>query len=346
MMDDLIAAKFVAPRKKKVSQMSNVIAIKGTREAPTSQRSSMETLIISVDQANQWKVPLFQRPVRINAKVSAIAEEMKRSGCEITGIITLGRIERDPAYYIVDGQHRIEAFRISGLSEIIADVRVVHFDTMADMAEEFVRLNSALVRMRPDDILRGLEPTSLALKAIRRDCAFVGYDNIRRGGASGPILGMSALIRCWSGSSSETPTGNVSGMSAAQLVHSMDAESVENLTRFLLTAQAAWGRDPEYYRLWGNLNLTICMWLWRRLVSDPPGGVKRHIQLNIAQFKQCLMSMSADRNYLDWLPGRILSDRDRGPCYARVKTIFARRLAEESGDKKRPLMPQPAWASK
>lgn len=340
----MIAAKFVRPRKKKEIRMSNVVAIKGTREAPKSQRSSMETLIISVDQVNQWKVPPFQRPVRVNAKVLGIAEEMKQSGCEITGIVTLGKVEKDPALYIVDGQHRIEAFRISGLNEIIADVRIVTFDTLADMAEEFVRLNTALVRMRPDDILRGLEPTSPALKAIRRDCSFVGYDNIRRGGASGPIVGMSAVVRCWCASASETPTGASGGASAAQMAASLDAESVENAIRFLLTANAAWGRDPEYYRLWSNLNLTVCMWLWRRLVSEPQRSVKRHITLNVAQFKQCLMSVSANRDYLDWLPGRVLSDRDRSPCYGRLRQIFVRRLMQESPDKKKPLMPQPAWA--
>lgn len=325
--------------------MSNIIHIKGSREAPKAQRSNMETLIISIDQVNQWKVPPFQRPVRTNDKVRAIAEEMKQSGCEITGIITLGKIARAPELYIVDGQHRIEAFRISGLGEIIADVRIVHFDTMADMAEEFVRLNSALVRMRPDDILRGLEPTTQALRRIRQECSFVGYDNIRRGNSSGPILSMNAVVRCWTGSATETPVANQGGQSVAQMAAGMDEVSVENLIRFLQTAQAAWGRDPAYYRLWGGLNLTICMWLWRRLVLDTQRGTKRYVVLNVAQFKQCLMSITANHDYLDWLPGHVLGDRDRSPCYARLKSIFVRRLTEESRDKKKPLLPQPAWAA-
>lgn len=327
--------------------MSNVVSIKGTREAPKSQRSSMETLIISTDQVNQWKVPPFQRPVRINAKVNAIAEEMRQSGCEITGIITLGKVDKDPAFYIVDGQHRIEAFRISGLPEIIADVRIVHFDMMGDMAEEFVRLNSAIVRMRPDDILRGLEPSSPTLRKIRKDCPFVGYDNIRRGGTSGPVLGMNQVIRCWVGSSTETPVSTLGGLSVSTAATNMDEDSVEDCIRFLLTAHAAWGRDPEYYRLWGNLNLTLCMWLWRRLVSDQRRTTTtRYVSLNVAQFKQCLMSLSADHNYLDYLPGRALNDRDRSPCFLRIKNIFSKRIAEESRDKKKPTLPLPAWSSR
>lgn len=325
---------------------NNIVSIKGSREAPKSQRSTMETLIISVEQVNRWKVPPFQRPVRVNGKVAAIAEEMRRSGCEITGIITLGRIAKAADLYVVDGQHRLEAFRISDLPEIIADVRIVQFDTMAEMADEFVRLNSALVRMRPDDILRGLEPTSLALRTVRRECIFVGYDNVRRGGTSGPVLSMNSVLRCWHGSSNETPIGTFGGSSIAKVASEMDAESVEHLVRFLLTAHAAWGRDPEYYRLWGNLNLALCMWLWRRLVLDTNRGLKRAIVLNIGQFKQCLMSLSADHGYLDWLAGRSLNDRDRSPAYQRIKDAFVRRLSQEVRDGKKPLLPAPAWFSR
>lgn len=326
---------------------SNVVSLKGTREAPKSLRSSMETLIVSIDQVNQWKVPPFQRPVRVNAKVEAIAETLKQSGCEITGVVTLGKIAKDPAMWIVDGQHRLEAFRMSGMTEVIADVRIINFDTMAEMAEEFVRLNSALVRMRPDDILRGLEPTTPALRTISRECDFVGYTQIRRGGSSGPILSMASVIRVWVGSDAETPTSNTNGMPVASMAGSLSDESVENLVRFLHVAQAAWGRDPEYYRLWGGLNLAVCMWLWRRLVIDRNrAGNKRIAVLSIAQFKQCLMSVSADHNYLDWLQGRTLSDRDRSPCYGRIKKAFVSRLTEELGDSKAAILPQPAWASR
>lgn len=327
--------------------MSNVVSIKGSREAPKSQRSMMETLIISVEQVKQWKVPPFQRPVRVNAKVSAIAEEIKQSGCSITGVITLGKIAKGPELYVVDGQHRLEAFRISGLEEIIADVRIYHGDDMAELAEEFVRLNTALVRMRPDDILRGLEPTSSTLRTIRSTCTFVGYDNIRRGGAAGPILSMNSVLRCWHGSSAETPVTNLAGKSVAKVASEMEADSTENLIRFLLTAHAAWGRDPEYYRLWGALNLTLCMWLWRRLVLEGNrSGGRRAVTLNVTQFKQCLMQLSANGNYLDWLAGRTLGDRDRSPAYQRIKDVFAERLMQESRDGKRPALPAPAWFSR
>lgn len=324
--------------------MGNVISISGAREAPKAAQSRMETLIITPPMVNAWKLPPFQRPLRINEKVRTVAEQIKKSEC-IEGVLTLGRLKSDNSTYVVDGQHRIEAFKLSELDEAIADVRLCPFDSMGDMADEFVRLNSSLVKMRPDDILRGLESSVPALQTIRKSCEFVGYDNIRRSGAS-PIVSMSALVRCWFSSSYETPAGAHSGASAAIMAQNLDASSVQNLIAFLATAHAAWGRDPEYYRLWGNLNLTLSMWLWHKLVLDRDRfGTKRYAVLNVHDFKKCLMSVSANADYLAWLPGRNLSDRDRSPCYARLKTIFTRRLSAELNGKKVSL-PSPAWASR
>lgn len=318
-------------------------AIKGTKAAPKSLRSSMETLIITSDQVNEWRIPPFQRPLRVNAKVQAIAEEMKANGCEISGVVTLGRLTGDPVYYVVDGQHRVEAFRLSGMKEIIADVRVVHFDSMADMSDEFVRLNTALVRMRPDDLLRGLTPGLPPLQKIMRECSFVGYDQVRRGGESGPVVGLSAVIRCWDTSGRDVPTSSSHG-SIGQIAMALDEDSARKLIRFLNLAHEAWGRDPEYYRLWANCNLGLCMWLYRRIVLDTSrrGGVRIAV-LKDDQFSKCMVALSANPKYLEWLRGRLLNDRDRSPGYTRIKTIFARRLVDEGITKTG--LPSPPWAS-
>lgn len=322
--------------------MSNVIGIKGAHEAPRSQRSSMETLIVSLEQVNQWKIPSFQRPLRINAKIHALAEEIKRDGVSIPGIITLGKLGRVGDLYIVDGQHRLEAFRMSGLEEAIVDVRVINFDSMSEMAEEFNQLNTALVRMRPDDIMRALEPMTRSLQRIRSECGYVGYDNIRRGGTNSPIVGMSMLLRSWEGSSTETPVSSPSGRTATNIAKDMDDTSTSNLIKFLHLAYSAWGRDPEYFRLWGSLNLTMCMWLYRRCVLNKERGVKRYIVMNDQQFRQCMMAMSADSGYLDFLVGRNLTERDRNPCYSHIKKIFTKRL--QTHGIARPMFPNAAWA--
>lgn len=325
--------------------MSTVIPMIRSREAPRGLRSKMDTLLLSRDEINKWKVPPFQRPLRVNPKVQALAEQLRADGGVIPGVITLGRLMPDKTLFIVDGQHRIGGFEISALSECIADVRIVDFDDLADMADEFVKLNSALVKMRPDDILRGLEGSLAPLGKIRREVSFVGYDNIRRG-TSSPIVGMSALLRCWNGSVTETP-GGMAGMSSAEMARSLDDAAAKHIIRFLLIAEEAWGRDPEYYRLWGNLNLTLCLWIYRRLVIDNDRRTLRYVVLSHDQFRKCLMSVSADRNYLDWLAGRLMNDRDRSPGYGRLKAIFQARLRQDSRDQsKKPILPAPAWASK
>lgn len=322
--------------------MSNVVSISGAREAPKASQSRMDTLIITPGMVNEWRIPPFQRPLRVNEKVRMVCEEIKRTET-IEGVVTLGKIKNDNTLYVVDGQHRLEGFKLSLLKEAIVDVRIMTFATMAEMAEEFVRLNTALVKMRPDDILRGLEHSTPQLMQIRKHCEFVGYDGVRRGGNS-PILSMSALIRCWSGSLRETPNNTSTGNSAAGMMQDMDPRSIESLIAFLNVAHAAWGRDPEYYRLWGNLNLCMCMWMWNRLVMDQDrAGSKRYVKLNVQQFKRCMMSVSADADYVQWLVGRQLGDRDRNPCYSRLRAAFGRRLVEENNGVK-PMLPQPAWS--
>jgi hypothetical protein len=322
--------------------MNSVVLFRTGREAPKADRAAMETRIFSASEINNWRIPPFQRPVRVNGKVMSTAENIAADGGVIPGVVTLGKINGDQTVFVVDGQHRLEAFRISGLGECIGDFRLCHFDSMAEMADEFVTLNSSLVKMRPDDILRGLEASSKQLRKIRAECKFIGYDQIRRGTTS-PILGMSLALRCWNGSNNETPVAT--GMSATQIAESLTDDSAEDLIQFLTVAQAAWGRDNEYARLWSALNLMLCMWLWRRLVKDTDRGRNtRHVRLTIKQFGSCLMALSADSHYLDWLQGRVAGDRDRGPAYARIKKIWTKRLAGEIRGQIK--FPQPVWTTK
>jgi hypothetical protein len=320
-----------------------VAQMKASRKIPKSAISQMETMLISREDALSWIVPAFQRPLRINDKVRALAEDLRSNGGFISGVITLGKLKEDRATYLVDGQHRIEAFKISELPECIADVRTCTFDSMADMADEFVLLQQSLVRMRPDDVLRGLEASTHALQVIRATCPYVGYDQIRKGNEYTSIVSMSAVLRLWNGSRAETPQRNAQSANATHIAKDIDDSEVTNLCKFLHVAHAAWGRDANYARLWNSLNLGITMWLYRRMVldQDRAAGAKRHVVLNTDQFKKCLMSVSADSEYLDWLGGRVLTDFHRAPCYRRLKALFAARLKAEELDSR---LPSPAWS--
>jgi hypothetical protein len=309
--------------------------VKPTEKAEKQTHTTVDTIELDHGLIGGWKPPPFQRPLKVNAKVTALVETIKLDGGVIPGVITLGVIGKDT--YLLDGQHRIHAFLLSELERGYADIRVCHFDSVGAMGEEFVALNSRLVNFRPDDILKGLEASSSSLQKIRAKCPFVGYDMVRRGDRS-PLLSMSAVLRCWYGSGPEAPTGG--GTSAMELARTITDEDADAATSFLQLAYHAWGRDSEYVRLWGNLNLILCMWLYRRTViaQYSPNTVKLSKEL----FQKCLLSLSANGLYLDWLVGRNLNDRDRSPAYARVKALFAKRVEDETG--KKPRLPSPTWA--
>lgn len=323
--------------------MSNVKYLAQYKAAPKSKSSSMETLILKRHEVENWVLPPFQRGLRVNAKVKELCESLNGGEYALDGVLTLGRLSGDSRTYIVDGQHRIEAFRLSSLEEVIADVRIMQFEDMGEMAEEFVRLNSALVRMRSDDILRGLESSTPVLKEIRDACPFVGYDNIRRNTMSGPVVSMSSVLRCWVGSGFDTPV--LAKVPGNKITEVLGGAEVQCLIDFLQTAYSAWGRDPEYARMWSSLNLCLCMWLWRQIVANKPKGTARHVHIQAHAFRSCLMALSADPTYSQWLVGRIVADRDRNPCYQRIKAIFARRLMVDGVSGKKPKFPLPAWAN-
>lgn len=314
-----------------------------TTKPATGTRSHMDTVMIEMRTIAGWKIPPFQRPLRVNERVREISEEIRQSGGVIPGVLTIGRIKegRETGEYLVDGQHRVEAFRLSEVREAIADVRYMEFDSMADMGDEFVRLNSNIVKMRPDDVLRGLEGSTPVLATIRDRCPFVGYDQIRRGPTSS-LVSMSQILRVWEGSAAHTPVALSKG--AVHLACEISAESAAKMCIVLNMMYEAWSLDEATKRLWGSLNLAVCMWLWRRLVDDTERrGSTRYIVLSNAQFKRCLMSLGASNAYTDWLLGRQLGDRDRSGCYNRVRQIFIRRLLEDKVGGGKVQLPQPAW---
>lgn len=304
-------------------------------------RTTVDTIRLTPDLVRGWILPEFQRPLRVNTKVLALVEQLKADGGVVPGVMTLGIL--NAKVYIIDGQHRREAFLLSELVEGFADTRTCHFDDMAEMGEEFIRLNSSLVRLRPDDILRGLEASTQGLQILRKRCPFVGYDNVRRGGTSSPILGASLSIRAWFNSAPEVPThGSGSSGGSREIGRVFVEDEANRMAEFLSLCMQAWGRAPEYGRLWSALNLTLCMWLYRRTVIGQyaPATTK----LTASMFQKCLMALSADGQYLDYLVGRTLNERDRSPCYARIKEIIGRRVMAETGGP-RPRLPQPSWAS-
>jgi hypothetical protein len=313
--------------------------VKPSSPAEKQTSSTLDTVEVTPGLAKAWRPPPFQRPMVLNAKCQDVMAEIRRTGV-IPGIVTLGVLRSEPSVlYVVDGQHRVGAYLASEMPIAYADIRTVFCESMAEMAEEFVKLNSALRRMTPDDVLRGLEASYEALRIVRERCRFVGYDMIRRSDKA-PILSMSMVLRNWRGSSCEVPSPAGNG-GAASLAATLTTDEAAQLSAFLNLCLKAWGRDREYVKLWGSLNLILCAWLYRRTVLSRYSAKTPALSSDL--FCKCLMSVSADKHYVDWLVGRNIGDRDRSPAYQRLKTIIANRLMQEMG--KRPSMPAPAWTN-
>lgn len=309
--------------------------LRGLKEAPRSApRSRMDTMEISQDGVEKWKRPPFQRPLKINAKVRAIAEELKKTGV-LEGVLTLGILKG--VWYLVDGQHRIEAFKIAAVPTAYCDVRIIEFEDMAEMADEFTKLNDSINKMTPDDRLRAMEQASPGLQLIRERCPFVGYDQLRRS-EGGPILSMSLALRCWFGSGPEVPQNSGSVVDVAK---ALTEDEAAQLCDFLEVVFKAWGRDKEYSRLWGALNLQLVAWLWRRtvVIQYSPKSVRLTKEL----FQKCAMSLSSEADYIEWLVGKLISEHHRAPAFRRIKAVFSKRLnADAPGS--RVHLPAPAWA--
>jgi|SRR5215831_829163 len=326
---------------------SNVIKLPGIKEAPKNtprtDRSIMDTVLLTPDGIDRWELPPFQREKRITPKVLALIEQLKVDGGIVPGIITLGKL--GGATFLVDGQHRIEAFRQSGLGEGLANVRICHFDTMADMADEFVTLNSSLVRMRPDDFMRGLEPTNEWLAYIRKACPFVGYSNVRQNANSKVVVAMSTSLRAWFGSAGEVPDPGPTGIDAAK---TLTEDEARRFCHVMKVCHEAWGNAPENYRLWSALNLGLVFWMWRKLVLRENVERKRGglaiATLTPDQFRQCLLALSANGRYVEWLIGRRFAERDRSAAYGHVKSIFAGRIGGMGLG--RPTLPAPEWGGR
>ena len=307
-----------------------------TRGPQKQTQTRVDTILVTPEIIKSWIIPPFQRPLRVNAKVLELSETLKADDGVFPGILTIGAIAGKT--FLVDGQHRVEAFKISELTEGYTDVRYRHYESMAEMAEDFVRLNSQLVRMRPDDILRGLEGTSESLKLIRLQCPFVGYDNIRRGSRA-PVISMSMVLRSWFGAGKPTPA--VGGISASDMARAVTLDDAAPMIEFLQLAERAWGRDVEYHRLWSILNVCICMWIYRNTVLRAWSSKSPKLSKDI--FRKCMLSLSASPEYTEWLTGRNLNDRDRSPCYKKIKGAFVRTLEREFNRKV--SFPSPEWTS-
>jgi hypothetical protein len=306
---------------------------------PRKERDVMETVFIHPEKLGDWKRPgRIQRPLKLNEYIFQCAREMQlhaaqdpdEAWCEVPGIVTLAKFNGET--YLLDGQHRLDgALKLAAGQVIVAGgvpvkvalarVRTIHIDSWTEMADEFGRINGQLVRTKPEDVLRAASMGNVNLQAIERACPFIGYD---RAGENKKqvLLTMPTAVRTWLGSAGVVPA---QGPTVGELTKYLNKPTTLEVIDFYLACDAAGWQNSVYQRFWGTLNLSINMWLYRRLVLGEHqqrfhGGIKPMI-LTRAQFVECMRGLTMDADYHEWLSGRTLRERDRVPCYTRLKEI-------------------------
>lgn len=315
---------------------------------PEKTRMVADVLRVTPQDTDCWQLPTCQRGLSPNKKSKEVSQYILDSG-EIPGVVTLGVIDSGSGdirtelanilcvLWLLDGQHRRDCFKNAGIETAEVVIKYKLFATEEELGAEFVRLNGSIVRLRPDDILRGMEGQNVALQHIRSRCPFVGYDMIRRR-TNSPVLSMSVVLRSWQGSTANLPVS--SAPSTESIANRLALTDAVNCGNFLDLAYQAWGREREHDRLWGALNLTLCMWLYRRLVMNKYS--KKVPLLSQDQFRKCLLRLTTSTALIDWLNARTLNDVSRAPTYRRIKELFGATLREEF--QRRVALPDPDWA--
>ena len=97
--------------------MAQLSIVKPKTAIEKRTRTTVDTIMITPERMAKWKMPSGQRPLRENQKVKDAATKIQEDGGVIPGILTIGIFE--DTYWIIDGQHRLHAFKLTALTEIV-----------------------------------------------------------------------------------------------------------------------------------------------------------------------------------------------------------------------------------
>ena len=300
--------------------LENVFSTSGMIPQEHSPQNPIKTVsamvLITRPKLESILTPDFQRELKITRHVKAQVKEIENTGI-IPGTLLLGLVAGK--LYRNDGQHRIWAALQTERDSFYAMVQVGEYKDMAELGLAAMIANSSLSRRSPDDNLKAMEPAYPVLKLIRRECPFIGYG----GKSDATVMSMSPALQCWEISKHDSPS-NRGSMQANKIIEKMTPDEAKAMCAVYKLLYSAWGNDRQYKTMWLKLNVTLVTWLWRALVDSPTSGKVTRLTSDL--FRDAIAGLTADAAYMSWLPGRLLRDLDRSPCYTRIKSIIVKRL--------------------
>lgn len=302
--------------------------------AEKRSRTVSKTVILDFEDCEaSWKVVGdIQRGSSLTKKIVEVGEDIGGSGI-FPSTIYIAVWEGNQ--YINDGLQRFSGWRDAvskgGPTQVAANVQWEYFpdgpDGKAKMGERFAKLQLTLKRHRPDDGLRAIQHSLPAIKLIADECPNVGFGAVQRSNSKNTSLSMAVALQSWASSASEQCT---SSGSARDLAYRLTMDDAKKCVSFLTVARGAWGSTVEYNRLWGPVNLSVCMWLYRRMVVDPEQGVT---PLTAKQFSNCLVTLTNDTpksTYVEWLRAKPSSAENRRMALANhIRPRFISRIRQE-----------------
>ena len=69
--------------------------VKPQTEAERTTHTTMDTIEVTPNLVRSWKLPPFQRALRVNEKVQTLAQHIKEQGGVIPGIMTIGVLDKE-----------------------------------------------------------------------------------------------------------------------------------------------------------------------------------------------------------------------------------------------------------
>lgn len=282
-----------------------------------------------------WKIPDWGREPKVNRHVLSVAEDLKECN-HLSSTLVLGVY--DNTIWRIDGNHRLLGFLLSGIPNMLAHCMVHYCDGHKDMYRIYKIYQRHLRTPTKDDNLKGLAETRDPLQTIKNRCKFVTYETVND--TESRRIRMSAVIRAWYDSVPYIPK-HIRANIEEQAVKIEETEA-RKIVEFLLACKE--GLSIQVPFLWKPINITLLMWLYRRLVwgeIDVESEDVEYSRLTKDEFILGMLGLQTN-NYYGTLGTREL-ERDRFGAYTSLMSYFKKSL-HSMGVKRRLTLPiKPKW---
>ncbi len=112
--------------------------------------TTYETVMIDSKWVDKFLSPGWQRFL-YNSNINYFVNQLRNNTFKDNQIITVKKSKKKDEFIVIDGQHRIEAIRVSGISAIV-DLRIVDGLEEKELLEEYVVANTGKAPRLIDDI--------------------------------------------------------------------------------------------------------------------------------------------------------------------------------------------------